>query len=385
MIGVAILCMIVIVVCALNPEKNSEGSHYLSEETDELQKGNMDTEQSLQSGGVETVGLQKENMDMAQSLQSDGAETDLLEAAISAAILEWDEPGEPDGLFHCESHVIFDTEIASVTPSADGGEHIQYVTVYALVLTQNYGFSDGGIQDEGGSHIPTAITFLVNEAGEYILEEYWQASDGNEYAPSIREKFPDDIEDEAMDTQKYILAQVQHCYDQAVWYGNIDTDAVIEGLLDKIVGSAGSPASDVRHYIDANPIDYRELTYYGQYTLQYCFKEFLKGGQTDLRGLLMAQVCQDIMEGFGEKLKLEDFEPASGQEWFEAFRANAKFLGQDCEEEKLINSYPVSWLLLKMESVYASEELETSYETDAAELEEIDWQAILKQRLAGQR
>ena len=33
--------------------------------------------------------------------------------------------------------------------------------------------------------------------------------------PDIRDKFPDEIEEEALDTQKYIDTQLQECYAQA--------------------------------------------------------------------------------------------------------------------------------------------------------------------------
>ena len=37
-------------------------------------------------------------------------------------------------------------------------------------------------------------------------------------------------------------------------------------------------------YIDAHPIEYREMIYYGNYTLQYCFALLEQGNQTGLEG-----------------------------------------------------------------------------------------------------
>lgn len=226
--------------------------------------------------------------------------------------------------------------------------------------------------------MPAAITFSINDTGEYTLEEYWIPMDGSGYEPSIREKFPDPVEVDAMDTQKYILAQIQNCYAQAIAYGNLDTDAIVMKLLDEILASPGLQAeSGLARYIQNERITYRELTYYGAYTLKACFREFLKGGQTDLRGLLMAEACQDIMAGCGEVL-ITDYEPANGQEWFAAFRKNAASLKTQLKEEELRELYPVSALFLDL---LASEE---SISTDDREeslgrgqyLDMVDWESM---------
>ena len=199
-----------------------------------------------------------------------------LEAAVSKAILEWDQPEQEDGLYHCESHVIFDTVTASGTPAAGGGSHKQEVTVYALVLAQTYDLSSGAVVSEGGSHIPTAITFEADEDGNYNLKEYWLAEDGDLYEASIREKFPDEVEAEAMDTQKYILSQKQNCYRQAVEWGQLNTDAIVERLLTETFAETNKSSNFAASYKENSPITYRELTYYGAYTLKYCFTRFLE-------------------------------------------------------------------------------------------------------------
>ena len=48
-------------------------------------------------------------------------------------------------------------------------------------------------------------------------------------------------------------------------------------------------------YTQAHEPKYQELLSYGEYTLRYCFSEFLQGGQTELRGQIMALICQNIM------------------------------------------------------------------------------------------
>ena len=60
-----------------------------------------------------------------------------------------------------------------------------------------------------------------------------------------------------------------------------------------------SPATSSRpaDYIDAHSIEYRELMYYGDYTLQYIFSKFhLEGNQTGLRGQLMRIALEDLAQ-----------------------------------------------------------------------------------------
>ena len=92
--------------------------------------------------------------------------------------------------------------------------------------------------------------------------------------------FPDDIEENAMNTQKYIVAQMQSSYQQAVHAFDIDTNDVIENLL-KVIMSSPMESSNPRDYIDAHRIEYRELIYYGDYTIAF----IEKNRETDASGL----------------------------------------------------------------------------------------------------
>ncbi len=257
---------------------------------------------------------------------------DPLEAAIHDAILGRDAERIVEGiLFPCESHVILGTETLCVCGTEDSPETGEYLTVYAMVLTQEYAFGEHGrILDGLGGHSPVAITFKV-EGDEYILEEYWMPRDGSYYVEDIREKFPDDIEEEALDTQKFILAQMQGCYHQAVQFGQTETDAVIGELMDTILFRP-KEESDVQAYIDAHSLEYRELIYYGMYTLDYCKEHFEKGGQMDLKGALMASVCQDIAEGYGwEQAYGSKYE--NGQEWYDGYGKEGIFFPLGLAEE----------------------------------------------------
>ncbi len=290
----------------------------------------LDTRIDIRDGGVEAF------------ISADHSEI-LLTNAINDAILEHNKSSKPDGLYHCASFVLLDKQelcICGDTPIP------MQVIVYGMALHQAYSFTDTGIYDAQGSHIPVVMTF-EEENGVYTLLEYWQPRDGSYYAQDIREKFPDEVEDDALDTQKYILSQKQNCYDQAVRYGGVDAEAVIENLL-QTVASSPAYSSNPGAYVDAQPIEYRELTYYGQHTLQYCFEKFLQGGQIDLNGHIMALACQDIMLGWGESYAIDGM-LMTGQDWFDEFRGNAESLAGQYSDGELEKQYPGARLLLQME------------------------------------
>ena len=76
--------------------------------------------------------------------------------------------------------------------------------------------------EQSGSHIPTALTFHVQPDGSCTLTEYWEPGDGSRYASDIRAKFPEDIAERALDTQRYIDEQMKACYDQAIAYWGLE-------------------------------------------------------------------------------------------------------------------------------------------------------------------
>ncbi len=263
--------------------------------------------------------LRQEQLDLPEPSEDILGSRGKLENAIHAAILGTDAEKIVEGVrLVCESHVILGKETLCAVPKADGTGGGEYLTVYAMVLEQDYVFGEphGRIMDDGGSHMPVAITFKI-EDDDYILEEYWRPQDGSYYESSIREKFPDDIEEEAMDTQKFILAQIQECYHQAVTFAGTDTNGVIEELMEEILSSPLS-SSDVQDYISAHYLEYRELTYYGMYTLAYCRDWFEEGNPSDLRGALMAVVSQDIAKGYGWS-QVTDKLYRDARQWYDGY------------------------------------------------------------------
>ncbi len=266
---------------------------------------------------------------------------DKLYSEILNAIRGRNKSDIPDGLLHCASFVLLKQEELSGTPVVDSTEHTKIVTAYGIALHEAYGFSGHTFHVVEGSHIPTIITFEVIN-GEYVLKDYWTPRDGSYYALDVRDKFPDDIEDEALDTQKYVLAQTQECYDQAVRYGSVDTDYAVEYLFE-VIESSPATSSRPSDYIDAHPSEYQELTYYGSYTLRYIFSQFLEGNQTGLRGHLMRAVLDDIAPEAQLRLYAE-----TGQEYFDEWKAGAIRVSEQHDMDWIKANQPAIWLLLQM-------------------------------------
>ena len=255
-----------------------------------------------------------------------------LDACVSSAILNFNADGRQSGEFQTEAHTTLKTV-----------EQGDTTTVYAMALAVKLGYSDGKISETGGSHMPVAITFFKSKSGEYTMTGYWTPEDGSYYAPSIREKFPDDIEAAALDTQAYLEEQMRACYAQVIGAHNVVPTAAIQSYLDTICSSPDE-ASNPSAYLKQHPIEYRTLLYYGDYTLQYCFARFEQGGQTGLAGHIMAIACRQILgERDAGKTNAE-----TGQAWYDAFKQSALKLRTENGDDAIQKTHPGAWKLLQM-------------------------------------
>ena len=310
---------------------------------------------------------------------------DVLNQAIHDAILNQYKPEKPDGLYHCVEFVLLEQEeICGVAPVNSGKDNIELITVYGMALHESLGFSGATFHEVEYDYVPIKLQFQKESENEYILKDAWFLDKSVEswdiYQEAIWDAFCTYSEELATDAiyaiqdYIYLTSLRQKCYEQAVSFGEVDTDTVIEELLEEVVASPGTFANGVKDYIVANETAYKELIHYGKYILWYCFGEFMEGGQTDLRGHIMASVCKDIMIGFGEAM-LTDTEAAHGQEWFDMFYEIARSMERQYSEEELKNDYPVSWLLVKRADLkgYGGRELVPT--------EELDWEKILKDHL----
>ena len=274
----------------------------------------------------------------------DAADTTISEeqAAIRQAILEHNKSSYPlEYDVACCSFITLET--LSATPLAGSSTH--KITYYGWALYEQYRATDNGLETTGGSHIPVVLSFDLDERG-YTLTEYWEPRDGSYFAQDIREKFPAHIVEDALHGQKFVLQQTQECYAQAIAATGLDANQVIGSLIETIC-SGPALSSNPGDYIEAHPIEYRELTYYGRYTLKYCFARFEEGNETGLDGHIMMQACEDIAASWGEAL-LTDYVVITGQVWYDAFKSNALGLMEQYAEIELAERYPMSYLLLSM-------------------------------------
>ncbi|MEA4815898.1 MAG: M56 family metallopeptidase [Lachnospiraceae bacterium] len=224
-----------------------------------------------------------------------------LDYCVSQAILNENSSNSINGDLATESHVILTT--------SESGD---YVIVYTMAMFMEFGYAGSGFFETGGNHMPVAITFLRKPTGEYELYKYWVPKDGSYYADSIRRVFPAEIYNDAIDTQKYVLSQIQACYKSAIEYGNVNTDYNILKLIETITSSP-KEVSNPYTYIEAHEIQYRELLYYGDYTLKYIFKQFIKGGQNGLNGNIMLFAMRELLGN-----EDTDFTEAyTAQKWFD--------------------------------------------------------------------
>ena len=120
----------------------------------------------------------------------------------------------------------------------------------------------------------------------------------------------------------------------------------ITALLETICSSPAQ-SSVPGDYIRAHQQEYDQLVSYETDTLRYCFSEFLKGEQTDLRGHIMALACQDIMALWDES-STTNRDDMTGQHWFDIFKQSSLKLSEEKTEEDLEKHCPGAWLLLRM-------------------------------------
>lgn len=234
----------------------------------------------------------KQNSKLEDSKNKNQKSTEQLELAISSAVLERNEKGSY-AEYNCESHVILAIEEAG---SQSRNNESNTIIVYAMIMTNGYDLVDGIFKLQEGRHGPAALTFDISKTGEYKLKEYWVPRDGAYYLPDIKEKFPPSTWGDAINTQKYVLAQTQSSYSQVIQHWHIDTVPIIDKLFQKLMSSPKT-SSNPNDYVDAHYIEYRELTYYGDYTLRYAFQEFQKGAQTGLKGHLMWNLIVKLIDG----------------------------------------------------------------------------------------
>lgn len=298
----------------------------------------------------------------------------LLESAVRKVILEENRSEGSQEYVRAESHAVLVTEIQKAVE----GRAADTVTVYAMALYQEYEIQEDGIREQTGSHMPVALTFVRDDMGRFLLapddigrdgqdtrihpltqasggtegsglaryslKEYWTPGDGSYYVSDIRKKFPRTVVSDALDTQKYILSQTQDCYRQAVEYAGMDPYPVIEGLFEEIL-SAPKASSSPEDYEEAHLLQLweRELTYYGDYTLRYMFRQFSEGNQIGLKGQIMADIMEQMS---GNEIMGEA--SYNGQQFFDTWIGRTRELDSENGREWMAENAPFGARCLKI-------------------------------------
>lgn len=263
-------------------------------------------------GGLSTMFVKKEEAIKKHQQPLTSEE----EKNIKNVIMEANDSGYPDEYdFACCNFINLET----ASSEKDGQ---QMITYYGWEFYEEYNFLKDGLESVAGSHTPVAITFRLTDKG-YQLEEYWSPGDGDDFYNDIRMKFPPSIASEIyIDSQNFVDEQVQDCYAQAVAYGELDTVPIIENLLDEICSGTPEESSNPQDYIDSHAWEYRELSYYHDFTIDYCISRFEAGGETGLDGHIMARILEELLDTKG-KISVNAETAANGQEWYDTLKTEA--------------------------------------------------------------
>ena len=280
-VTVAVLAAMVVAVCFLTSPA--------AEKAPEITLPPAENAETVQPQEQPEAPVVAEEIEETQETQETEPESDPLEAAVTAAIIQRGEPAFENNTVRTAAFQCFDQE--EVAFDSDPPQPNQ-LTLYGNALYLGFSVEDGILHQTEGSNIPVAITFSCEEEG-YELVEYWQPGDGTDYAPDIRAKFPAEAAKLALGDQHYLLEQFQLCYAQAVEESGVDPDVAIEAYLQELA-SEPSTSSNPQDYLEANPVAYRELTYYGAYTVAYCTAQLAQENQNDLRGRLMQILLNEL-------------------------------------------------------------------------------------------
>ena len=143
-----------------------------------------------------------------------------LNTAIVEVLNEKYRAEKPDGLIHIENYYLLANETASGTPLKGNSGHMEIANVYLLVYHMKYSVNGGRHEEVEGNFVPTAISFSIDENGQYTLKEYWTPRAGANYESDVRDKFPGSSATEALNTEKYAEDLIKENWRLATEYFN---------------------------------------------------------------------------------------------------------------------------------------------------------------------
>ncbi len=159
-----------------------------------------------------------------------------IDNAISKTILQKNAgdrfPDAAKDFIPVEAHYMLGITSASGTPAATQTNYMEGHTVYVQYVYNRYGHSGGALEKLAGIATPAMITFTGNSEEGYTLKEFWEPTGGSTYAAQIREKFPVDIADLILNSQKVDMDELEYkCLEKAQ---QADTESVLDNCLENV-------------------------------------------------------------------------------------------------------------------------------------------------------
>lgn len=218
-----------------------------------------------------------------------------VEDALRGAVINYSQTYAVPADFHCASvfvlNAVFGNKIAINGQQADNLSKVDYY-VYSLYKDMN--LSEDGITELVTISSPMIITIdrislYHNEVDSVISVNEFT---GEDYEKFMEENFLELYMGSHALSDFYETVLCMDCHAQAVEYGQLDTDAIIGGLVDNIAEEPLA-SSSTQEYISHSPVEYRELIYYGKYTIAYA-EAYRQTGATDLKMAILDCAVAEI-------------------------------------------------------------------------------------------
>ncbi len=190
----SVLCFVS--VSTTNPAKGTSRQ----EPTEKIEIPDVQREFTLSesvSKDQDTAAADKTNLDPSDVNQVTFNHADL-DQAVGQAILSESKGRYSSGECVAEGHKILGQE------EADG-----LLTVYVLTMYGEYAFQNGWfIKDSGSGTIPAVIKFSGDKRHGYVLEDMEWPKEGGYYLPSIREMFPESLQEVCISVNEEISEEL---------------------------------------------------------------------------------------------------------------------------------------------------------------------------------
>lgn len=237
-----------------------------------------------------------------------------VDKALREAVIEHNKEYSLPADFSCASFLVFSYE---ENKDEDTGEVVSE-TFYGRSLYKDMNLSEEGITEVVTVTLTLAVTLSEDGEGGYVVEECRDLTrDDFMQEGFLDEKFPgvwqggEFTETDILYFPVYDDILAMDCHAQAVEYGELDTDAIIDSLVTYMT-DIPMEFSNPRDYISGFYMEYRELLLYGPYTLDYADR-YRRSGAEDLKMAILDCAVDDLEEIYSSLIYVydENFVPYS--------------------------------------------------------------------------